>query len=336
MTIDTIEKPRVLILGNVSWAKDKLEELKDIAQIETYTSTSREEFIYDLQHKYDGVTSIFKSWESAKITGRFDKKIAEHMPSSVKTISNKGAGYEHIDVDFFTDKGIQISNVTDPVQIATADTHFWLLLGALRNFGQAEKNLRKGKWITGVDLGEDPSSKVLGILGMGGIGRRVRDRAQPFGFKKIIYNNRSRLDPAIEKDSEFVSLDELLQTADIISINVPLNEETRHLINEKTLAKAKDGVIIVNTARGPIIDEKALVNALASGKVKSVGLDVFHNEPEVSPELLENDKVILTPHFGILTKKTLYDTEAFVIANIRSYLTTGKLISPVPEQKGKF
>lgn len=336
-TSTPINKPKILLCGEIVHAQKEWESLNDIAQLIIMDSQTRSEFLHDLTTKYSDITAIYRTLFSVKVTGRYDKELIEHLPKSLKFIGHFGAGYDQIDVQSLSNKGIQISNTPNAVDPGTADTNIFLILGALRNFNWGQHQLRQNKWLKDVELGHDPQGKILGIVGMGGIGRAVRDRALPFGFKKIIYYNRRRLDPHLEKDSEYCeSLETLLSTADVISLNLPLNEHTKHTINKKTISLMKDGVVIVNTARGPVINEEDLVEALNSGKIGAVGLDVFENEPQIHPGLLNNQKTLLLPHMGTHSIESRFDMENLVIQNLRSGLTTGKLITLVPEQQSLF
>ena len=160
-----------------------------------------------------------------------------------------------------------------------------------------------GNWRGNFSLGHDPKNKTLGVLGMGGIGQATAHRAKAFGMK-IQYHNRNRLPASEEDGAKYVTFDELLKTSDVLSLNLALNPKTRHIIGKPEFEKMKDGIIIINTARGPIIDEAALVDALKSGKVWSAGLDVFEEEPKIHPGLLEAENVVLLPHVGTATFET--------------------------------
>ena len=207
------------------------------------------------------------------------------------------------------------------------------MLGALRKATNPMISVRKGEWRgPGYGLGHDPKRKVLGVLGMGGIGQAVAARARPFGMT-IQYHNRSRLPADQEQGAKYVSFEELLQTSDVLSLNLALNANTRHIISKPQFDMMKEGVCIVNTARGPIIDEAALVDALNSGKVGSAGLDVFEEEPKIHPGLLENTNAFLLPHLGTSTWETQRDMELLVLENLRSAIEGKGLITPVPEQK---
>lgn len=153
---------------------------------------------------------------------------------------------------------------------------------------------------------------------------------------KIAYHNRSRLSEELEGDARYLSFDELLAQSDVLSLNLSLNAKTRHIISAPEFAKMKDGIILINTARGALINEKDLVKALESGKVASAGLDVFENEPKVEEGLLKNDKVVLLPHIGTNTWETQKDMELLVLHNLESAVETGELLTPIPEQKRRL
>ena len=209
------------------------------------------------------------------------------------------------------------------------------MLGALRRVTNPMISVRKGEWRgKGYRLGHDPKRKTLGILGMGGIGQAVAARAKPFGMT-IQYHNRNRLPQNQEQGAKYVSFEDLLKTSDVLSLNLALNASTRHIISKPEFDKMKEGIVIVNTARGPIIDEAALVDALNSGKVSAVGLDVFEEEPKIHPGLLENTNAFLLPHLGTSTWETQRDMELLVLENLRSALEGNGLVTQVPEQKRK-
>lgn len=168
---------------------------------------------------------------------------------------------------------------------------------------------------------------------MGGIGTEVAKRALAFGCK-IVYHNRTRLSSEIEQsvNASYVSFDELLAQSDILSLNLSLNKNTRHIISKPEFAKMKDGVTIINTARGALMNEKDLVEALANGKVRSVGLDVYENEPEIEQGLLDNPKVCLLPHIGTATWETQKEMEQLVLENLKNGIEGKELVTQVPEQ----
>lgn len=209
----------------------------------------------------------------------------------------------------------------------------FLILGALRKVTIPFTAVRKGEWRgKGYSLGHDPKKRVLGILGMGGIGRAVATRARAFGMS-IQYHNRSRLPTDQEDGAKYVSFEELLKTSDVLSLNLALNASTRHIISKPQFDVMKDGIVVVNTARGPIIDEAALVDALNSGKVGAAGLDVFEEEPKIHPGLIENTNAVLLPHLGTSTWETQKDMELLVLENLKSGIEGKGLVTRVPEQR---
>ncbi|KAK9474975.1 D-isomer specific 2-hydroxyacid dehydrogenase [Dipodascopsis tothii] len=324
-------KPKVLMVGKVNYAIEEWNALSDIAELEVCTSANRAEFIEDLKTKYNDVAAIYHN--SVAITGQVDEEVLKNAPSTLKYICHHGAGYDKISIEPCTARGIKVANSPSSVDDATADVTMFLVLAALRNFNHGINTLRRGEWFNGVAIAHDPKDKVLGILGMGGIGRSLKKKAEAFGMT-VQYHNRRPLSPELSGGAKYVSFDELLATSDVLSLNLPLNEKTHHIINAEAFDKMKDGIFIVNTARGAVMDEDALVQALASGKVANAGLDVFEAEPTIHPGLLANEKVMLLPHMGTYTVETRKDMEARVISNIRAGLETGKLINAVPEQAG--
>ncbi|KAG5937888.1 hypothetical protein E4U53_008118 [Claviceps sorghi] len=332
------KKPGLLMIGVVDHAHVEFDQLSDVAQVTQVSSGTRDEFLRDCDAgKYNDIVAISRTFASVGITGRFDAELISHLPPSVRFICHNGAGYDQIDVQACTDRAISVSNTPKAVDAATANTAIFLILGALRRAWIPQAALREGKWRGASPLGRDPHHLTLGILGMGGIGTATAKRAAPLGFK-LQYHNRK---PVADLDSQFppqevpryVSFDDLIQTSDVISIHLPLGPATKGLIGKKELGAMKDGVIIVNTARGAIIDEAALAESLESGKVWSVGLDVFENEPNVDPRLIKHPGAVLLPHMGTGTIDTQKEMEVLVIDNVKSAIINGALLTQVPEQK---
>ncbi|XBW37351.1 hypothetical protein QEN19_002931 [Hanseniaspora menglaensis] len=339
------QKQTVLRLGDIKYAQDKWntfgETYNYIAINSNENVTTRAEFLKDLDSgKYDGIVGITRTFPSVALTGRFDEELISHLPESIKFICHNGAGYDQVDAVAAAKRGIQVGNVPHLVNDPTSDTHVFLLLGALRNFKNGIISLGKGEFNANCPPGYDPVEKpVVGVLGLGGIGRDVVKKLQPFGFKKFIYHNRNRLSEDLEQGCEWVSFDDLLAQSDIINVCIPLNPHTKHILNKAAFDKMKQGVIIVNTARGAVIDEAELVNQLKSGKVGAAGLDVFEHEPNVTlenNELIKMRNVFALPHQGTNTFNTIKKMEEDVVDNALGYLTNGKLVNLVPEMKGTF
>lgn len=273
---------------------------------------------------------------SVRITGHFDEELVNVLPKSWKYLSHCGAGYDQIRADACSqrDPPLLVSNVPTAVDDATADTAIFLMLGALRNFNISMQALRRGEFRgnPGPELGHDPRGRILGILGMGGIGRNMARKAAAFGMTTI-YHNRRKLDDEKAGGAEYVSFEELLKRSDVLSLNLPLNSHTRHIISEKEFSLMKRSCIIINTARGAVMDEAALVRALDDGQIAGAGLDVFEEEPKVHPGLIANNKVILLPHMGTWTLETMRAMEEWTIDNVWKAVTEGKLKSIIPEQE---
>ncbi len=245
------------------------------------------------------------------------------------------ANHLAVDIDACTARGIQVSNVPTAVDGATADTALFLLLSTLRSFPQALAHAKDGTFNSKVPLSHDPAGKLLGIVGMGGIGSAFAKRALSLGMN-VQYFNRRQLSSAQEKEmgvSYVSTLDELLQTSDVVSLNLPLNASTKHLISDAQFAKMKPTAILINTARGPVVDEAALVRALENGTIAGTGLDVYEDEPRITPALLANDKAVCLPHVGTVTVETQTEMEAVCLRNLEHGLSKGNLGFVVAEQK---
>ncbi|KAM0751351.1 hypothetical protein T439DRAFT_313684 [Meredithblackwellia eburnea MCA 4105] len=335
-----MSKTQILIAGEVFWAHDQIKELSKTYEILPLTSNSKEEFIADCKPdgKYGKVKAIYRHGCSASKIGNFEKDVVEALPSSVKWIAHHGAGYDDVDVAACTAKGIQVSHTPSAVDDATATVAMYLIIGALRQFYIAEKCARAGTFKKGTTPAHDPELKTVGIVGMGGIGRALAKRALGFDMK-VIYHNRKPVDPKLLEQfpagavTYVATLDELLAQSDVVSLHLPLNASTANFFSTEQFNKMKDGSVLVNTARGGVVDEEALLAALASGKLYSAGLDVFPDEPNINPKLTSNDKITLLPHMGTETGESRLKMETMVIDNLKSALEKGVLINQVWEQK---
>ncbi|KAH7157258.1 D-isomer specific 2-hydroxyacid dehydrogenase [Dactylonectria estremocensis] len=328
------QKPRILFFNPVRHALAAYEALHAVAAPEVVTSKSREQFFADLKTKYHDIQAIYRTSASGAVAGRFDKELIGNLPRSLKFICHNGAGYDQIDVDACSQRDITVTYAPDPVTNATADLTIFLLLGAIRQLNPSFNNLRNGKFKTGLGFGHDPQGKTLGILGMGRIGREVTKRAVPFGLN-VIYHNRKPLSNELAAGCPYVSFDQLLQTSDIVSLHVPLSTATKHLIGAAEIAKMKPGVVIINTARGAIIDEAAMAAALDDGHVAAVGLDVYEKEPLIDERLVKNERALLVPHLGTHTTETLAKMESMAMENARRGVCCEELLTIVPEQLGR-
>lgn len=253
------------------------------------------------------------------LTDSIDAKIIS-AGSHLKIIANYAVGYNNIDVDWATLRNIAVLNTPGVLTEASADMTFALLLAAARRVQEGDQLIRKGQWCGWEPeqlLGLQVSGKTLGIVGMGRIGVAVAQRAKGFGLR-IVYNNPQPLPSGQERDlgAKYVSLAELLAQSDFVSLHCPLTPNTRHLINANTLAQMKQGAILINTARGAIVDETALVHALKNKHLFAAALDVFESEPRVRDALLEMPQVVLTPHLGSATVETRHEMAMTLVRGI--------------------
>jgi glyoxylate reductase len=243
----------------------------------------------------------------SQLTDKLPSDVIEQL-EGVRVIANVAVGYDNIDVAAATRKGIVVTNTPDVLTETTADFAWALLMAAARRVVEAHAFVHSGEWKQWtIDLiaGEDVYGRTLGIFGMGRIGQAVARRASGFGMR-LLYHDARRAGEDVERrlGLEFVDKDRLLRESDFVSLHVPLLASTRHLIGEAELELMKRTAILVNTARGPVVDEAALVRALRDGKIRSAGLDVFEREPQVEPGLLELPNVVLAPHIASASHAT--------------------------------
>lgn len=239
------------------------------------------------------------------LTDRVDGDLMDAAGPQLKVISNYAVGFDNVDVKAATDRGIVVTNTpSDEVNEAVAEHTWALILTLLRRVVEADEATRRGGykgWEPDIFLGVSVIGKTLGIVGMGRIGSMVARRAK--GYNMTVLYNKRKPEPEVEGELgvKFADIDTLLGASDIVTLHVPLTDETRHMINAATLAKMKQSSYLVNTARGPVVKEADLVEALKSGHLKGAGLDVFDNEPNIHPELVGMENVVLTPHIASAT-----------------------------------
>jgi len=239
---------------------------------------------------------------------KVDDAFLDAAGDQLRAVCNVAVGFDNIDVPAATKRGVLVTNTPAVLTEATADLAMTLILAATRRIGEGERLIRAREpwsWHMFMLLGTGLQGKTLGVVGMGAIGQSLARRAKAFGME-IVYSDARQAPAEVEQElgARRVELDELLRTADVVSIHAPLMDETRHLINADTLALMKESAYLVNSARGPIIDEAALVDALKAGKIAGAGLDVYENEPETHPGLVDLDNVVLLPHLGSATIET--------------------------------
>ena len=266
------------------------------------------------------------------LTDRVDDAFLDAAPN-LRIVANVAVGYNNIDVDACARRGVTVTNTPGVLTDATADLAMALVLMSTRRLGEGERLIRSGtpwKWGMFMMLGTGLQGRQLGIIGMGGIGAALAERARAFGMN-IAYHNRSAVDTATEErlGAQWLELHELLATSDVVSINCPYSDATHHLINADTLAQMQPSAFLVNTARGPIVDEAALAVALRDGTLAGAGLDVFENEPDVHPDLVDLDNVVLVPHLGSATVETRGAMAELAACNVIEVLAGRPPLTPV-------
>ncbi len=266
------------------------------------------------------------------LSDRIDSEVISSLPK-LKVIANYAVGYNNIDIEEAKRRKIRVTNTPGALTDATADLTMALLLATSRRIVEGDRLVREHKfegWKPGLLKGPALKGKILGIVGMGRIGKAVAGRAKAFGMN-ILYHNRKPLLQSEEEELcvKHVSLEELLKSSDFISLHVPLMGETYHLLNEKRLSLLKPEAIIINTSRGAVIDEKALIKALKDGKIAGAGLDVYEEEPFVPQELIDLPNVVLLPHLGSATNEARREMAIMVGRNVAAVLEGKEPPNPV-------
>jgi len=292
-------KPRVFLCTRIPQKAEKF--LKEHSRLKVYQGERHvpQKNILQAVREIDGLIPT--------VSDVIDGEVMDTAPR-LRVIANYGVGYNNIDIKAAVLRGILVTNTPDVLTETTADLAWTLILSAARRVAEGDRLVRSGNW-KGWEptqmLGQDIYSKTLGILGMGQIGTSVAKRAHGFRMK-VLYHNRTKLSSLVERAAgvQYASFNYLLKRADIITIHTPLTQETRHLISARELRLMKRKAILVNTSRGPVVDEKSLATALRCGEIAAAGLDVYEKEPSVEPTLKKLNNVVLLPHLGSASLET--------------------------------
>jgi glyoxylate reductase len=266
------------------------------------------------------------------LTDRVDDAFLAAAPK-LRIVANVAVGHDNVDVDACRRRGVVVTNTPGVLTDATADLAMALVLMVTRRLGEGERLVRSGEpweWGMSMMLGSGLQRRTLGIVGMGAIGAALASRARAFGMS-VVYHNRRRVDRLTEDrlGARLVGLDELIATSDVVSLNCPSTPETHHLVDAAALGRMRPDAFLVNTARGPIVDEAALVDALRGGVIAGAALDVFEHEPEVHPGLLGLENVVLVPHLGSATVETRTAMAELAARNVVEVLAGRAPVSPV-------
>jgi len=289
-----LKKPKVFVTAQIPDEGLKMISQHCEMQIGNYDGVLPKDVLIDKVKGVDGILCL--------LADVIDKDVMEAAGKQLKVIANYAVGYNNIDIEEATKRGIMVTNTPGVLTETTADLAWALMMSIARRIVESDKFVREGKfngWQPMLMLGTDIYGATLGVVGFGRIGQAVARRASGFDMR-VLYYSRKRAPEDIEKqlNASFVDLSTLLRESDFVTLHLPLTKETYHLIGEEELRMMKKEAYLINTARGPVIDEKALVKALKNKWIRGAALDVFEKEPQIEPELLELDNVILTPHIG--------------------------------------
>ncbi len=317
-------KPGILVSRHVF--PEAIEILEPVAEIQ-YNDSSAGLSPKDLRAAVAGKRAVV-----CQLTDRIDAAFMD-SGKDLEVISNVAVGFDNIDVPAATERGIVVTNTPGVLTDTTADLAFTLMLSAARRICEADRFLRAGRWQQWeIDMmtGHDIHGHTLGIYGLGRIGQGMARRARGFDMR-VIYHDAARATPDQEKEwgVEYVERETLFRDADFLSIHVPLNEQTRHAVATDEFALMKPNAVLVNTSRGPVVDEKALADALERGQIASAGLDVFEEEPIVEPRLLRLENIVVVPHIGSASIKTRTRMCTMAAENAAAVLTGQRPPNPV-------
>lgn len=285
---------------------------------------TREELLQAVKGK-DGILCL--------LTDKIDAEVFDAAGPQLKVVSNYAVGYDNIDVNEATKRGIVVTNTPGVLTETTADLAWALIMAVARRIVEADKFTRAGKyegWAPMLFLGQDVYGKTLGIIGMGRIGQAVARRAKGFNMK-VLYNDIRRIPEELEKElnATFASIDEVIENSDFVSLHTFLSPETYHLINEERLRKMKKTAYLINTSRGPVVDESALVKALKEGWIAGAGLDVYEFEPKLVPGLAECENAVLLPHIASASVETRTKMATMAAENLLAVLANKMPPNPV-------
>ena len=297
--------------------EDKLKELFDVT-LNTDDKIYKPEEIIEQSKGFDGILS--------SVTDPINADTISKLSDSIKIIANGAVGFGNIDIEAARKKNITVTNTPDVLTDATADIQILLLLGASRKAyeGRLAAEKQDWKWSWDFLLGKQMSNKRLGILGMGRIGRAVAKRAKAFGME-IHYHNRSKLSSDLEDGAIYHdTLKGLFEQSEFLSVNCPATPETTKIINKETLGYLKQNTVIGNAARGDVVDDDAMVEAIKNGTVFAYGLDVYNGEPKIHPEYLKLKNIFLLPHLGSATKRTRWDMAYRATKNLEDFFSGKK------------
>jgi glyoxylate reductase len=307
-------KPTIYVTYKISGnALNKLREHFEVEINDLAEPLSKAELIEKCKGK-DAVLSMYNN--------PIDREFIDQM-DQVKIFANYAVGHNNIDSEYAREKGIIVTNTPDVLTDATSDLAIGLILAVARRIPESDRCVREGKfsgWTPTWFLGQQITGKTLGILGAGRIGKAVAEKLKGFNLNVIYHNRKPNKDFESATGGSYVNFDTLLQSSDILSVHLPLSDMTHHIISTDELKRMKESALLINASRGRVVDEQAVIEALQNGWIAGAGIDVYENEPAVSPELLELDNVVLTPHIGSSTQEAREQMTTICVDNIIAVL----------------
>ncbi len=317
-------KPRVFVTSP-RIPGDAVKHLATVAEVTVFPedrAPSQEELIQAVQG-YDGILCLLRD--------RLDRHVLSHA-HRLRVIANYAVGYDNIDVDAATERGIVVTNTPDILSNATAELAIALMFAVARRIAEADRYVRQGRftgWQPDLFLGMELAGATFGVVGAGRIGTLAGLKAHALGMRVVYWSRRRNYSLEGATGARRMSLEDLLKTADVVSIHLPLTPETRHLIGAQQLALMKPSAILINTGRGPVIDESALIQALRKRQIRGAGLDVYEHEPQVPESLRQLDNVVLLPHIGSATHRTREGMAQLAVENLIRVLQGKPPLTPV-------
>ncbi|KAJ4385973.1 hypothetical protein N0V93_008864 [Gnomoniopsis smithogilvyi] len=337
------DKPKILFLGKPTHDGGEIQKNTDYFEIDILDAENRTEALAKIPHQlftrgpYEGIVARTNVYPFDP----FDEELFAPFMPRLKIVVTGQVGYNDFDVEWMTRQGVYFCNSKYATCEATAEMALFLIFAVLRNTSLGEQSLREGRWRGDLGLGRDPAGLTLGIIGMGKIGEKLAHKASTaFGMRVAYWNKSGRKVSTLQHWAHLTSeyyqcetLDELLGCSDVVSLHCPLTESTTKLMSDREFGKMKPGSFFINTSRGGLVDDSALIKALESGQICRAGLDVFGGEPDsICPYYRERaDKVVVQPHMGGLTEASFRKASMECFANLRAFFETGRPLAPLNE-----
>lgn len=325
-------RPSILLVGEINFARQAWQKIEASHRVIQYDTGDRNDLLKKFErNEFDDFVAVCSSNQYNHLTGAFDDHLISRLPKTVRAICNIGSGVNSIDVESCTRHGITVTNTPLAGADAVADTTLFLILGAHRRAMSSLSRAKQGQWQRDTPVGRDIQGRTLGLYGFGSIASTVAERAKAFGMNVQYYTPTAKRngyvtpDHHVEAGYRSVPFDELIKTSDVVSIHAPLTADTHHVFSRPEFEKMKRGVVFINTARGSLVDQQALIEAVQSDHIWAVGMDVFEEEPEV-PEVIRNDeRFFITPHVATKTEQARLQMEECMIQNLTAVLDQEEL-----------